>query len=194
MKGAVSLLLVLVALIGGAGCFGGMVVISKALLQVLMPLVLVVWINHKKYWFHHLFRKVDRMNRYAFSIFLLFFAANAGMDVLWLRDGSFLTLALFSPAVFVVSFCFWRMFLEKGFRKFYRIHFGKASVYLVVHMALWGLYAMGMRAYSESVRLSNYATSVAVLGGIMLILVFFTWGKHDHNVDPPTVEGMIRKL
>ncbi|SDJ51382.1 hypothetical protein [Salimicrobium halophilum] len=195
MKRTVVVLLVFVALLGGMGAFGtAFVVVSKAFLQVVIPFGLVIWINRRDYWFHHMFRKIDHVNRHALIILLLFFAVNAGVDLLWLQGASFLILSLVSPVAFVVSFCFWRMFLEKGFRRFYRIHFGRASVYLLIHMALWGLYAMAMRAYGESEGLSNYATSVAVLGGIMLVVVFFTWGKHDHKVDPPTVEGMVRKL
>lgn len=195
MKRTVAALLVFVALLGGLGSFGtAFVVVSKAFLQVVIPLSLVMWINRREYWFHHLFRKIDHVNRHAMLVLFLFFAANVVLDLLWLEGAPFLLISLFSPIAFVVSFCFWRMFLEKGFRRFYRIHFGKASVYLIIHMALWGLYAMGMKAYGGSEGLFIYATSVAVLGGMMLIVVFFTWGKNDHKVDPRTVEGMVRKL
>ncbi|SIS49467.1 hypothetical protein [Salimicrobium flavidum] len=195
MKKAVRILLILIILSGIATCFNSYTgVIGKGMLQVILPLGFVVWVNRREYWFHYLLRKMNRFNRYAFVVLFLFFGAGVLFDALWIRGAPVFVLVPFAFVLFGVAVCLFRVLFEKGFRRFHGLTFAKSAVYLIIHMVLWGLYVMFLNEYQLSSEITMYARAMQVLGGLMLVIVFFRWGRKDHKVDPPTAEGMVRKL
>ncbi|WP_102336272.1 hypothetical protein [Salimicrobium jeotgali] len=195
MKKMLLLLVLFVFSAGAAGHFSLLAsIIGKGFLQIILPAGFVLWVNRKEYWFHYLIRKLDHFNRNTLLVLFLFFGTGVLFDYVWLQELSILITMPVSLLVFGTALCLFRMFFEKGFRRFHRLTFARTSVYLIVHMTIWGLYTMGLDEYGVPAEFSVYARVVQVLGGLMLVLVFFRWGKKDHEVDPPTVEGMVRKL
>lgn len=175
--------------------FPDLSLMNKLIIQLLLPLAAIYWINKNRYWFHHYIQKMWRWGSHPLVISIVFSVLTTGYDLL-LFTGKFLwVLPVLHLLLFVSSFLLWSMFLGAG-RNTKPLSLGEKSLYLVINMLVLGVYAFIASHYFPSHTTSIYT----FIGSAVLVMTFLLgytlvmWGRKEHVVDRRTVEGLVRKL
>ncbi|WP_085506568.1 hypothetical protein [Thalassobacillus devorans] len=175
--------------------FSDLSLMNKLIIQLLLPLASIYWINKNRYWFHHYIQKTWRWCNHPLFISMLFLVLTLGYDLLVFTSTVVWVLPVLELFLFASSFLFWSMFLGAG-RNTKPLSLGEKSLYLVVNMLVLGVYAFIASHYFPSHTTGIYT----VIGSIVFVMTFLLgytlmmWGRKEHVVDRRTVEGLVRKL
>ncbi|GGC95409.1 hypothetical protein GCM10007216_27700 [Thalassobacillus devorans] len=175
--------------------FPNLSLMNKLLLQLLLPIAAIYWINKNRYWFHHYIQKTWLVCSHPLGISIVFLVLTGGYDLLVFTSTVVWVLPVLQLLMFASSFLFWSMFLGAG-RNTNPLSLGERSLYLVVNMLVLGVYAFIASHYfpSHITGIYTFIGSIVVVMTFLLGYTLMMWGRKEHVVDRRTVEGLVRKL